>query len=86
MKTLYEAVSVAEGARKGHVNTPDGPIDMNLSTPKSMGGEGGDGTAGGKGGEGEGMVSSMKTSNIKRKRNWEKTPKTKIRLVFYTVF
>ncbi|MFC7358280.1 organic hydroperoxide resistance protein [Jejudonia soesokkakensis] len=44
MKTLYEATCVAEGARKGHVHTPDGPIDMNLSTPKSMGGEGGDGT------------------------------------------
>jgi len=44
MKTLYKAISVAKGGRKGHVNTPDGPIDLNLSTPKSMGGEGGDGT------------------------------------------
>ncbi|RFN60014.1 organic hydroperoxide resistance protein [Marixanthomonas ophiurae] len=44
MKTLYEATSVAKGARKGHVKTEDGPIDLNLSVPKSMGGEGGDGT------------------------------------------
>lgn len=44
MKTLYEATSIAKGARKGHVKTEDGPIDLNLSVPKSMGGEGGDGT------------------------------------------
>ena len=44
MKTLYEATSIAKGARKGHVKTEDGSIDLNLSVPKSMGGEGGDGT------------------------------------------
>lgn len=44
MKTLYEATSVATGGRKGHVITEDGPIDLNLSVPKSMGGDGGDGT------------------------------------------
>ena len=43
MKTLYEATSTAVGGRAGHVQTEDGPIDMNLSVPKSMGGDGGDG-------------------------------------------
>ena len=38
MKTLYKATSIAKGARKGHVKTEDGPIDLNLSVPKSMGG------------------------------------------------
>ncbi|MCW9038749.1 MAG: Ohr subfamily peroxiredoxin, partial [Altibacter sp.] len=31
MKTLYEATSTAVGGRAGHVQTEDGPIDMNLS-------------------------------------------------------
>lgn len=44
MKTLYEATSTAIGARNGRVKSEDGPIDMNLSVPKSMGGDGGDGT------------------------------------------
>ncbi|QNJ96746.1 organic hydroperoxide resistance protein [Constantimarinum furrinae] len=44
MKTLYEATSVASGGRKGHVKTEDGPIDMDVSVPKSMGGDGGPGT------------------------------------------
>lgn len=44
MKTLYEAVSVATGGRDGHVKSEDGPIDLNLSEPKSMGGDGGSGT------------------------------------------
>jgi Ohr subfamily peroxiredoxin len=44
MKTLYEAVSIATGGRGGHVKTEDGPIDLNLSEPKSMGGDGGPGT------------------------------------------
>ncbi|RDK84781.1 organic hydroperoxide resistance protein [Marinirhabdus gelatinilytica] len=43
MKTLYEATSTAVGGRAGHVTTEDGPIDLNLSVPKSMGGDGGDG-------------------------------------------
>lgn len=42
MKTLYKATSTAVGARKGHVKS--GPIDLNLSVPKGMGGDGGDGT------------------------------------------
>ncbi|MCH2489651.1 MAG: organic hydroperoxide resistance protein [Flavobacteriales bacterium] len=44
MKTLYEATSTAVGGRKGHVKSEDGPIDLPLSVPKSMGGKGGDGT------------------------------------------
>lgn len=44
MKTLYTATSTADGGRAGHVATDDGTIDLPLSTPKSMGGEGGDGT------------------------------------------
>jgi lipoyl-dependent peroxiredoxin len=43
MKTLYEATSTAIGGRAGHVKSDDGPIDFNLSVPKSMGGDGGDG-------------------------------------------
>lgn len=43
MKTLYEATTTATGGRKGSVKSEDGPIDFNLSVPKSMGGEGGDG-------------------------------------------
>ena len=44
MKTLYTAIATAVGGRTGHVSVEDGPIDMDLSTPKSMGGKGGDGT------------------------------------------
>lgn len=43
MKTLYEAMSTAEGGRAGHVQSEDGKIDYKLSVPKSMGGDGGDG-------------------------------------------
>lgn len=42
MKTLYKATSTAKGGRNGHVKS--GPIDLNLSVPKGMGGDGGDGT------------------------------------------
>lgn len=43
MKTLYTAIATATGGRKGHVKTEDGPIDLPLSMPKGLGGEGGDG-------------------------------------------
>ncbi|WP_019038915.1 organic hydroperoxide resistance protein [Psychroflexus tropicus] len=43
MKTLYTAKATAKGGRKGHVKTEDGPIDMPLSMPKELGGDGGDG-------------------------------------------
>ncbi|EPR72521.1 Organic hydroperoxide resistance protein [Winogradskyella psychrotolerans RS-3] len=44
MKTLYEATTKADGGRSGHITSEDGPLDHNLSVPKSMGGEGGNGT------------------------------------------
>jgi len=44
MKKLYEASATAVGGRNGNVKTEDGPIDFSLSVPKSMGGDGGDGT------------------------------------------
>ncbi|OIQ19484.1 organic hydroperoxide resistance protein [Lacinutrix sp. MedPE-SW] len=43
MKTLYEATTTAIGGRKGNVKSEDGPLDFNLSVPKSMGGDGGNG-------------------------------------------
>ena len=44
MKTLYEAAATATGGRKGNVSTEDGKIDMELSVPKGLGGDGGKGT------------------------------------------
>jgi len=44
MKTLYEASSTAVGGRSGHVSTEDGKIDLKLSVPKGLGGDGGSGT------------------------------------------
>ena len=43
MKTLYTAKATAKGGRKGRVKTEDGPIDLPLSMPKGLGGDGGDG-------------------------------------------
>lgn len=43
MKTLYEATTKATGGRKGSVKSENGPVDFDLSVPKSMGGDGGDG-------------------------------------------
>jgi len=44
MKNLYTAMVTASGARGGHINSDDGKIDLKLSVPKSMGGDGGSGT------------------------------------------
>jgi Ohr subfamily peroxiredoxin len=44
MNTLYEATSNATGGRAGHVQSEGGPIDLPLSLPKGMGGDGGTGT------------------------------------------
>ena len=44
MKTLYTAASTAVGGRNGHVATEDSKIDMELSVPKGLGGDGGKGT------------------------------------------
>lgn len=44
MKTMYKASSIAVGGRKGHVTTNDGKLEMELSVPKGLGGDGGNGT------------------------------------------
>jgi Ohr subfamily peroxiredoxin len=44
MKTLYTAVSTAHGGRDGHVRSSDGIVDLDVKTPKEMGGAGGAGT------------------------------------------
>ncbi len=44
MKILYEASATAVGGRKGHVKTDDGKLDHDLSVPKGLGGDGGNGT------------------------------------------
>ena len=44
MKKLYEASTTAVGGRNGHVTTEDKKIDMGLSVPKGLGGDGGKGT------------------------------------------
>ncbi|MBT0608652.1 organic hydroperoxide resistance protein [Aequorivita echinoideorum] len=44
MKKLYEAKATAVGGREGHVSTDDGKIDLELSVPKGLGGDGGSGT------------------------------------------
>jgi osmotically inducible protein OsmC len=44
MKTLYTAVSTAHGGRDGHVRSSDGIVDLDVRTPKEMGGPGGAGT------------------------------------------
>jgi len=40
MKTLYKVKATTTGGEEGHVNSEDGVIDMKLSAPKSLGGEG----------------------------------------------
>ncbi|MDR1755395.1 MAG: organic hydroperoxide resistance protein [Culturomica sp.] len=44
MEILYKATAVTEGGGDGRVRSSDNRIDMKLSTPKEMGGQGGDGT------------------------------------------
>ena len=41
MKTLYKVKATTTGGGEGHVNSEDGVIDMKLSSPKSLGGKGG---------------------------------------------
>lgn len=43
-KVIYAAEAVVEGGREGHGRTSDGCLDVTLSVPESMGGDGGDGT------------------------------------------
>lgn len=44
MKTLYTAHATATGGRTGHGKTDDGRLEVDLSTPKELGGDGGPGT------------------------------------------
>jgi len=44
MKKLYTAKTTAAGGRSGSVKTDDSKIDMPLSVPKGLGGDGGEGT------------------------------------------
>jgi len=41
MKTLYKAKATTTGGGQGNVNSEDGVIDMKLSSPKTLGGKGG---------------------------------------------
>ena len=43
-KVLYTAEATTEGGRAGHGRTSDGRLEVNLSVPEVMGGDGGDGT------------------------------------------
>ena len=40
----YRAHAHATGGREGHAKSSDGALDVKLSTPKELGGAGGDGT------------------------------------------
>jgi osmotically inducible protein OsmC len=44
MQILYTARATATGGREGQSRTDDGKVDVKLSTPKEMGGPGGEGT------------------------------------------
>ena len=44
MKTMYTASATTSGARDGHVQSSDGVLDLELSSPRGMGGKGGSGT------------------------------------------
>lgn len=41
MEVLYKAKATTKGGRNGHVSSSDGIIDLELRTPKEMGGESG---------------------------------------------
>ncbi|MBO7746816.1 organic hydroperoxide resistance protein [Paenibacillus sp. MWE-103] len=44
METLYTAIATAEGGRDGRVTSSDGVLDLNLTMPKELGGNGAEGT------------------------------------------
>jgi lipoyl-dependent peroxiredoxin len=44
MKVLYTIGALVEGGREGHGRTSDGRLDVELSVPKELGGDGGPGT------------------------------------------
>jgi len=43
-KILYTATATATGGREGQAASSDGALDVKLSTPRELGGAGGDGT------------------------------------------
>ena len=43
-KILYSATATATGGREGQATSSDGALDVKLSTPRELGGAGGDGT------------------------------------------
>lgn len=43
-KVLYQAQAKVSGGREGHAVSEDKALDIKLSTPKGLGGDGGDGT------------------------------------------
>lgn len=43
-KTLYTGTATATGGREGRATSSDGVLDVALSTPRALGGAGGDGT------------------------------------------
>ncbi len=43
-KVLYTATATATGGRQGTAESSDGKLKINLSTPRELGGAGGDGT------------------------------------------
>ena len=43
-KILYSATATATGGREGRATSSDGVLDVRLSTPRELGGDGGDGT------------------------------------------
>jgi len=44
MKTLYTASAITHGGRAGKVESSDGVLELDLSVPNEMGGDGGTGT------------------------------------------
>lgn len=40
-KVLYQTQVTTTGGREGHAVSKDGVLDLNLSTPKELGGKGG---------------------------------------------
>ncbi|WP_375056166.1 organic hydroperoxide resistance protein [Zobellella sp. DQSA1] len=44
MQVLYKAIATATGGRDGHAKSSDGILDVRLSTPKELGGAGGEAT------------------------------------------
>jgi Ohr subfamily peroxiredoxin len=43
-KVVYRAHATATGGREGHAKSSDGALNVKLSTPKELGGAGGEGT------------------------------------------